>query len=59
MALYLIPLTAQQKLHNKAKWGIHLGLAAHYKAWLVLDIATKKLVVARDVYFYKQLTYSA
>ncbi|CAI7801068.1 unnamed protein product [Closterium sp. NIES-54] len=44
------------KFTQRARWGVHLELSHEYKGWLVLDIDTNKIVPARDILFYKQLT---
>ncbi|CAI7907348.1 unnamed protein product [Closterium sp. NIES-53] len=43
------------KFTHRAHWGVHLGLSHEYQGWLILDIDTKQIVLARDILFYERL----
>ena len=59
MAQFLVPVSQQQKLASKARWGIHLGIAEGHKAWRFLDCTTEQFVIARDATFYETLTFNS
>ncbi|CAI7861733.1 unnamed protein product [Closterium sp. NIES-54] len=50
------PLTSTiEKFASRARWGVHLGISHEHKAWLILDLMSKKVKNARDVIFYERL----
>ncbi|CAI7890615.1 unnamed protein product [Closterium sp. NIES-54] len=51
------PATANTgKFERRARWGVHLGIGFEHHAWNILDHDTSRVVAARDVTFYEDLT---
>ncbi|CAI7796064.1 unnamed protein product, partial [Closterium sp. NIES-54] len=44
------------KIERRARWGVHLGTSFEHHAWTILDHDTSRVVMARDVIFYEDLS---
>ncbi|CAI7884466.1 unnamed protein product [Closterium sp. NIES-53] len=53
---YRPPTAPLGKFDQRAKWGLHLGLAKHFSVWRIMDYRSRLLVPARDCIFYENLT---
>ncbi|GJP62765.1 hypothetical protein CLOP_g19792 [Closterium sp. NIES-67] len=57
MVVFHVPKEKRGKLEASGRWGVHLGIAKDHKGWLLWDLTTQKLTVARDVKFLESLYY--
>ncbi|CAI7878277.1 unnamed protein product [Closterium sp. NIES-53] len=55
MVQYRPPTLTIGKFTSRARWRIHLGISHEHKAWLIVDLMSKKIKNVREVIFYKRL----
>ncbi|CAI7745449.1 unnamed protein product [Closterium sp. NIES-53] len=52
MVVFHVPKEKRGQVGASGRWGVHLGLAKDHKGWLIWDLTSQQLTVARDVKFF-------